>query len=70
MSDANELVRLLEHMQRAPPSPESGGAKLYPTGPGSASIDGTPQYLRTVEQRPIELDRALAIARKLAQTGT
>jgi len=65
MSDANELVRLLEHMQRAPQSPESGAAKLYPTGPGSRL-----QHLRTVERRPSELDRALTIARKLAQTGT
>jgi hypothetical protein len=72
MTDANELVRLLENMQQATQSQlsqaESGGCKLYTTGPGHASIDGTPQYLGLLMQQLNEFDKALAIARNLART--
>jgi len=67
MSEASDLVRLLEQIRLDTQSQltqaESGGLKLYSTGPGNASIDGTLQFLQTLRQQLDQLDQALTVAK-------
>ena len=71
MSDARDLVRILVHMQAATKlhiaQVESHACKLFTTGPGNASIDGTPQYLGELQQQLNELSQALTLAHQWAR---
>jgi hypothetical protein len=68
MTDLTELSNILQRMQRAAQTQfaqhESNHCKLYITGPGGASIDGTPQYFDDLKQQLADLDRALVISRQ------
>jgi hypothetical protein len=44
---------------------ESGQHKLYATGPGGASIDGTSEYLSALRRQLSELEAALVAAEHL-----
>ena len=72
MVDLTELSNILERIQRAAQSQlaqhETDHCKLYITGPGGASIDGTPQYFDVLKQQLADLDRALVISRQYHQT--
>jgi hypothetical protein len=66
MTDLTELSNILQRMQRAAQTQlaqhESDNCKLYITGPGGASIDGTPQYFDVLKQQLADLERALVIS--------
>lgn len=70
MTEISELADILQRMQHAVQSQltqyECGDCKLYVTGPGGASIDGTPQYFDALKQQLTDLDRALAISRQVS----
>jgi hypothetical protein len=68
MTQNNELAGILQNMRHAVQLQlsqyECGDCKLYVTGPGGASIDGTPQYFEALKQQLTHLDRALTISRQ------
>jgi len=69
MTSTNELATILQRLLHAAQSQlsqyESGNSKLYITGPGGASIDGTPQYFDALKQQLGDLDRALILSQAL-----
>ena len=73
MTDLTELSNILQRMQCAAQSQlaqhEYDHCKLYITGPGGASIDGTPQYFEVLKQQLADLDRALVISRQYHLTS-
>lgn len=68
VTDLTELSNILQRMQHVAQNQlaqyESDSCKLYITGPGGASIDGTPQYFDVLKQQLADLDRALVISRQ------
>lgn len=66
MNNSKELAGILQRMQRAVQAQlaqyYSGNCKLYITGPGGASIDGTSQHFESLKLQQTDLDRALAIS--------
>ena len=72
MSEVSDLARLLKRTQAAVKSHvtqnESGACNLYTSGPGNASIDGTPQYLGEFRQQLDDFNQAWVPAGRWAIT--
>jgi hypothetical protein len=58
------LTRTLEAAEADLAMLDTGGFKIFKTGPAGASIDGTPVYQNNLRNRIRDLEQALTLAKR------